>query len=75
MRRSAVRLLALLVLVAVAGVLAVAWRAGARESRALLDVPPVGSFVEVDGRRVHYVQRGEGPDARLIHGASGNLTT
>lgn len=35
--------------------------------------PPVGQFVEVDGTRVHYVQKGTGPDVVLIHGAGGNL--
>jgi len=35
--------------------------------------PPLGSFVMVDGRRVHYVQEGSGPDLVLLHGASGNL--
>ncbi len=35
--------------------------------------PPLGAFIEVEGRRVHYVQEGEGPDLVLIHGASGNL--
>ena len=35
--------------------------------------PPLGRFTEVDGRRVHYVQEGQGPDLVLIHGASGNV--
>ena len=35
--------------------------------------PPLGQFVTVDDRRVHYVQTGSGPDLVLIHGASGNV--
>jgi hypothetical protein len=35
--------------------------------------PPQGRFVEVEGRRVHAVTRGQGPDLVLIHGASGNV--
>lgn len=73
MPRSAAKLLTLLVVLAVAGVAAVSWRASAREAQAVVDAPPEGLFVEVGGRRVHYVQRGEGPDLILLHGASGNL--
>ncbi|KKM72055.1 hypothetical protein LCGC14_1424350 [marine sediment metagenome] len=47
-------------------------RADRRETRAVLEYPPEGQFVDVDGRRVHYVQEGRGPDLVLIHGASGN---
>ncbi len=35
--------------------------------------PPVGQFTEVDGRKVHYVRKGSGPEVVLIHGAGGNL--
>ncbi|QFU08976.1 Soluble epoxide hydrolase [Rhodobacteraceae bacterium THAF1] len=35
--------------------------------------PPLGQFVTVNDRRVHYVQEGSGPDLVLIHGASGNV--
>ncbi|MEL6571118.1 MAG: alpha/beta hydrolase [Pseudomonadota bacterium] len=35
--------------------------------------PPVGQFVEVDGAKVHYVQKGAGPHVVLLHGAGGNL--
>ena len=35
--------------------------------------PPLGDFVTVDNARVHYVQRGKGPDLILLHGAGGNL--
>lgn len=35
--------------------------------------PPLGDFVEVDGARLHYVDRGAGVPVVLIHGASGNL--
>lgn len=34
--------------------------------------PPEGRFIEIDGRRVHVVVRGAGPNLVLIHGASGN---
>jgi pimeloyl-ACP methyl ester carboxylesterase len=30
--------------------------------------PPLGEFIEVDGVRLHYVVRGEGPPLVLIHG-------
>lgn len=37
--------------------------------------PPIGEFVEVDGLRLHYLQRGEGPGPALllVHGANSNL--
>lgn len=36
--------------------------------RAEADNPPAGRFVEVDGVRLHYVDRGEGPAVVLLHG-------
>ncbi|WP_377505622.1 alpha/beta fold hydrolase [Octadecabacter sp. R77987] len=47
-------------------------RAAQHEAQAEVDYPPEGDFVTVDGRRVHYVMAGQGPDLVLIHGASGN---
>lgn len=44
-----------------------------RETRAEEQFPPQGQFLTVNGTRVHYVTKGEGPDIVLIHGASGNL--
>ncbi len=66
------RALLVLLLVLVAGAALTAWRAASRAVAAEAAYPPEGRFVEVDGRRIHYVQRGEGPDLVLIHGASGN---
>ncbi|HEY9039181.1 MAG TPA: alpha/beta hydrolase [Roseovarius sp.] len=43
-----------------------------REAQALRDFPPEGQLLEVDGRQVHAVVMGSGPDLVLIHGASGN---
>jgi pimeloyl-ACP methyl ester carboxylesterase len=37
-------------------------------SRAEAETPPVGSFIEVDGVRLHYVDRGTGPVVVLLHG-------
>ncbi len=37
-------------------------------SRAETETPPVGNFVEVDGVRLHYVDRGTGPVVVLLHG-------
>ena len=62
-----------LVLILFALVAATLWLAARRAEQAEAAYPPVGAFVTVDGRRVHYVLRGQGPDLVLIHGASGNL--
>jgi len=37
--------------------------------------PPLGRFVDVDGGRLHVVERGapDAPPVVLMHGASGNL--
>ncbi len=43
-----------------------------RENEAVRAFPPEGRLFEVDGRTVHAVVRGSGPDLVLIHGASGN---
>lgn len=40
----------------------------AKARRAERANPPAGSFVNVDGARLHYVERGEGPPVVLIHG-------
>lgn len=57
--------------------LAVIWtivqfRARAEETRAEAAYPPEGQLIEVDGRQVHAVVMGNGPDVVLIHGSSGN---
>jgi pimeloyl-ACP methyl ester carboxylesterase len=39
-----------------------------RARRAEQANPPVGSFVEVDGVRLHYLERGSGPLVVLLHG-------
>jgi pimeloyl-ACP methyl ester carboxylesterase len=39
-----------------------------RAKRAEHDNPPLGEFVTVDGVRLHYVERGKGPDLVLLHG-------
>ena len=41
-------------------------RANARRAEAA--TPPAGSFVDVDGVRLHYVDRGQGPAVVLLHG-------
>ncbi|WP_186826977.1 alpha/beta fold hydrolase [Shimia ponticola] len=58
--------------VLLAGYATVAVMSSRQEVRAEAEFPPEGAFVEVDGRQVHYVQAGSGPDVILLHGASGN---
>jgi pimeloyl-ACP methyl ester carboxylesterase len=50
--------------VAAATALWVKYKAGKAER----ENPPIGQFVEVDGVRLHYVERGEGPPVVLLHG-------
>lgn len=39
-----------------------------RARKAERDNPPIGRFLEVDGVRLHYVEKGEGPPVVLLHG-------
>jgi pimeloyl-ACP methyl ester carboxylesterase len=40
----------------------------ARATRAEAETPPAGTFIEVDGVRLHYVDRGQGRPVVLLHG-------
>lgn len=42
-------------------------------ARAERNLPPIGKFVEVDGLRLHYVERGTGQPVVLLHGVYGGL--
>ncbi|SAK56860.1 alpha/beta hydrolase fold protein [Caballeronia catudaia] len=57
--------------VALASLGIAAWTA-VRARRAERDYPPTGQFIEVDGVRLHYFDKGEGPVVVLLHG---NLVT
>jgi len=56
-----------------AGAVATRSVAGWRERTAQDAFPPIGQFIEVDGKKVHYTREGSGPDLILLHGAGGNL--
>ena len=47
-------------------------RADLREAAIEARYPPAGQIVRVDGRDVHVIVKGEGPDLVLIHGAGSN---
>lgn len=69
----AIKIIASLSLVALAGCAALTDRqAGTRSEAAMRDFPPEGQFIDVDGRMVHAVVRGKGPDVILLHGAGGS---
>lgn len=46
----------------------VTWRIRRRAEKL---VPPPGKFVTVDGNRIHYVERGDGPPILMVHGLGG----
>lgn len=73
MRLAVKTFLALGALVLAGGCAWVDRRADLREAAAARMWPPLGRFVEVDGRRVHAWTEGAGPDLILLHGASGNM--
>ena len=47
-------------------------RADLREAGIEARYPPTGEIVQVDGRNVHVIVRGTGPDLVLLHGAGSN---
>lgn len=73
MRRPMVTFLLLLTAGVIALGLFVDRRADLREASAEARFPPLGQLVDVDGRKVHVVVKGEGPDLVVIHGAGGNI--
>lgn len=60
-------------LVAVAAAAATAVWVEARARRAEREHPPEGQFLDIDGVRLHYVMRGEGPPVVLLHGNAVSL--
>jgi pimeloyl-ACP methyl ester carboxylesterase len=60
----------LLVMIAVGGLVGFAAYTARRVEIA---VPPQGRFLDLDGERVHYLDKGAGPALFLIHGLSGQM--
>jgi len=61
-----------LVLLALAvGALAVSNARTARQVEKAL--PPLGRFIDIDGSRIHYLDRGSGPTILCIHGLAGQM--
>ena len=52
-----------------------AWFNYSTRKKAEAAVPPDGTFVDIDGNRIHYVDRGprDGPAVLLIHGLGGQI--
>lgn len=48
-------------------------RASAREEAINTAYPPQGQMLTVDGRQIHAVVSGSGPDLVMLHGAGGNV--
>ncbi len=43
------------------------------QTRIERELPPIGQFIDIDGVRLHYIERGHGQPIVLLHGASSNL--
>src|SRR5262249_20597449 len=65
----ATSVVALIILLLLGLVLFTAWTAHQVEA----NLPPCGKFIDVDGVRLHYVDKGRGPVLLLIHGLSGQV--
>jgi len=54
--------------IAAAALAGAAWYNRRRAQQAEAETPPIGKFVEVDGTRLHYIERGDGPPLVMLHG-------
>lgn len=63
----------LLVLLLATLAIGIALVSNIKTRRVLASHPAIGEFVEVNGKRLHYIKRGTGPEVIIIHGAGGNL--
>jgi pimeloyl-ACP methyl ester carboxylesterase len=57
-----------LALAAVSALLAAAFVVRSKTRQAERTHPPIGQFIEIDGVRLHYVERGQGQAVVLLHG-------
>jgi pimeloyl-ACP methyl ester carboxylesterase len=60
---------ALILLILLGLVLFTAWTAHQVET----NMPPRGKFIDIDGVRLHYIDKGSGPPLLLIHGLAGQV--
>jgi pimeloyl-ACP methyl ester carboxylesterase len=60
---------ALILLILIGLVLFTAWTARQVEQ----EMPPRGKFIDIDGARLHYLDKGSGPPLLLIHGLAGEV--
>src|SRR5215831_619725 len=60
---------ALILLMTLGLVLFTAWTADQVETK----MPPRGKFIDIDGVRLHYIDKGSGPPLVLIHGLAGQV--
>jgi pimeloyl-ACP methyl ester carboxylesterase len=60
---------ALILLMTLGLVLFTAWTAHRVETK----MPPRGKFIDIDGVRLHYIDKGSGPPLVLIHGLAGQV--
>ena len=60
---------ALILLMTLGLVLFTAWTAHQVETK----MPPRGKFIDIDGVRLHYIDKGNGPPLVLIHGLAGQV--
>lgn len=65
---SSARRVGTIALAAAATLAATALYVRYRSQRAEREHPPIGRFIEVDGVRLHYIERGEGPPVVMLHG-------
>ena len=50
-----------------------AWTTRALARKAERALPPTGSFITVNGNRIHYIDRGKGQPILMVHGLGGSL--
>ena len=60
---------ALILLIMLGLALFTAWTAHQVET----NMPPRGKFIDIDGVRLHYIDKGNGPPLVLIHGLAGQV--
>jgi pimeloyl-ACP methyl ester carboxylesterase len=62
-----------IVVVLLAALAGLVWFTARTASKIEAALPPRGQFMEIDGQRIHYIDRGSGPAIVMIHGLGGNL--